>query len=130
MALQSPNQSLEPTAGHRDPHILCYETVQRVCRARCRQRWLSFVSLGVWQAQSRAGVYAEASAIVYTVGQGRGVTAIAKIAGGLVLLRTSRPNSTRIRPSKGKSLHEVEVPAELEPHVCRTLSQRKFLNGR
>ena len=45
-------------------------------------------SLGVWQAQSRAGVYAEASAIVYTLGQSRGVTAIAKIAGGLVLLRT------------------------------------------
>ena len=44
-------------------------------------------SLGVWQAQSRAGVYAEASAIVYTLGQSRGVTAIAKIAGGLVLLR-------------------------------------------
>ena len=45
------------------------------------------VSLGVWQPQSRAGVYAEASAIVYTLGQSRGVTAIAKIAGGLVLLR-------------------------------------------
>jgi len=45
------------------------------------------LSLGVWQAQSRAGVYAEASAIVYTLGQSRGVTAIAKIAGGLVLLR-------------------------------------------
>jgi len=44
-------------------------------------------SLGVWQAQSRAGVYAEASAIVYTLGQSRGVTAIAKIAGGLALLR-------------------------------------------
>jgi len=44
-------------------------------------------TLGVWQAQSRAGVYAEASAIVYTLGQSRGVTAIAKIAGGLVLLR-------------------------------------------
>ena len=44
-------------------------------------------ALGVWQAQSRAGVYAEASAIVYTLGQSRGVTAIAKIAGGLVLLR-------------------------------------------
>jgi len=44
-------------------------------------------SLGIWQAQSRAGVYAEASAIVYTLGQNRGVTAIAKIAGGLVLLR-------------------------------------------
>ena len=29
-------------------------------------------SLGVWQAQSRAGAYAEASAIVYTVGQSRG----------------------------------------------------------
>jgi len=45
------------------------------------------VSLGVWQAQWRAGVYAEASAMVYTSGQGRGVTAIATIAGGLVLLR-------------------------------------------
>ena len=44
-------------------------------------------SSGVWQAQSRAGVYAEASAIVYTLGQSRGVTAIAKIADGLVLLR-------------------------------------------
>jgi len=44
-------------------------------------------SLGVWQAHSRAGVYAEAPAIVYTLGQSRGVTAIAKIAGGLVLLR-------------------------------------------
>ena len=43
--------------------------------------------LGEWQAQSRAGVYAEASAIVCTMGQSRGVTAIAKIAGGLVLLR-------------------------------------------
>jgi len=32
-------------------------------------------------------VYAEASATVYTTGQSRGVTAIAKIAGGLVLLR-------------------------------------------
>ena len=42
---------------------------------------------GVWQAQSRAGVYVEVSAIVYTVDQSRGVTAIAKIAGGLVLLR-------------------------------------------
>ena len=48
---------------------------------------LILFSLGVWQAQSRAGVYAEASAIVYTLGQSRGVTAIAKIAGGLVLLR-------------------------------------------
>ena len=54
-----------------------------------RSRWPSLIlfSLGVWQAQSRAGVYAEASAIVYTLGQSRGVTAIAKIAGGLVLLR-------------------------------------------
>jgi hypothetical protein len=34
-----------------------------------------------------AGVYAEGSAIVYTLGQSRGVTATAKIAGGLVLLR-------------------------------------------
>jgi len=50
------------------------------------KNWAEF-SLGVWQAQSRAGVYAEASAIVYTLGQSRGVTAIAKIAGGLVLLR-------------------------------------------
>ena len=58
---------------------------QRVCRATLP--WLIFFSLGVWQAQSRAGVYAEASAIVYTLGQSRGVTAIAKIAGGLVLLR-------------------------------------------
>jgi hypothetical protein len=41
----------------------------------------------VCHAQSRAGVYAEASAIVYTVGQSREVTAIAKIAGGLVVLR-------------------------------------------
>jgi hypothetical protein len=48
---------------------------------------LSLFSLGVWQAQSRAGVYAEASAIVYTLGQSRGVIAIAKIAGGLVRLR-------------------------------------------
>ncbi len=39
------------------------------------------------RTHSRAGVYAEASAIVYTLGQSRGVTAIAKIAGGLVLLR-------------------------------------------
>jgi hypothetical protein len=45
------------------------------------------VSLGVWQAQWRAGVYVEASAIVYTLGQSKGVTAIAKIAGGLALLR-------------------------------------------
>ena len=44
-------------------------------------------SLGVWKAQSTAGVYAEAFAIVYTLGQGRGLTAIAKIAVGLVLLR-------------------------------------------
>ena len=58
---------------------------QRVCRATLP--WLIFFSLGVWQAQSRAGVYAEASAIVYTLGQSREVTAIAKIAGGLVLLR-------------------------------------------
>jgi hypothetical protein len=58
---------------------------QRVCRATLP--WLIFFSLGVWQAQPRAGVYAEASAIVYTLGQSRGVTAIAKIAGGLVLLR-------------------------------------------
>jgi hypothetical protein len=64
-----------------------YETVLDVCHPRHRQRWLSSVSLDVWQAQSRAGVYAEASAIVYTLGQSRGVTAIAKIAGGLVLLR-------------------------------------------
>ena len=49
--------------------------------------WLISFSLGVWQAQSKAGVYAEASAIVYTLGQSKGVTAIAKIAGGLVLLR-------------------------------------------
>ena len=48
---------------------------------------LILFSLGVWQAQSTAGVYAEASAIVYTLGQSRGVTVIAKIAGGLVLLR-------------------------------------------
>jgi hypothetical protein len=48
--------------------------------------WAQY-SLGVWQAQSRAGVYAEASAIVYALRQSRGVTAIAKIAGGLVLLR-------------------------------------------
>ncbi len=41
----------------------------------------------VWKAQSMAGVYAEASAIVFTLGQSRGLTAIAKIAGGLVLLR-------------------------------------------
>ena len=52
-------------------------------RGRVAELW----SLGVWQAQSRAGVYAEASAIVYTLGQNRGVTAIAKIADGLVLLR-------------------------------------------
>ena len=58
---------------------------QRVCRATLP--WLIFFSLGVWQAQSRAGVYAEASAIVYTLGQSTGATAIAKIAGGLVLLR-------------------------------------------
>ncbi len=45
--------------------------------------------VGAWQAQSKAGVYAEASAIVYTLGQSRGVTAIAKIAGGLVLLPMS-----------------------------------------
>jgi len=49
--------------------------------------WVAYLFLGVWQVQSRAGVYAEASAIVYTLGQSRGVTAIAKIAGGLVLLR-------------------------------------------
>ena len=55
--------------------------------ARSRSRQLIFFSLGVWQAQSRAAVYAEASAIVYMLGQSRGVTAIAKIAGGLVLLR-------------------------------------------
>jgi hypothetical protein len=52
-------------------------------RRNCRHNHM----LGVWRAQSRAGVYAEASAIVYTLGQSRGVTAIAKIAGGLVLLR-------------------------------------------
>jgi len=34
-----------------------------------------------------AGVYAEASAIVFTLGQSAGLTAIAKIAVGLVLLR-------------------------------------------
>lgn len=34
-----------------------------------------------------AGVYAEASVIVYTIDQRRGVTAIAKIADGLMLLR-------------------------------------------
>jgi hypothetical protein len=56
-------------------------------KTRFRQWSLILFSLGVWQAQSRAGVYAEASAIVYTLGQSRGVTAIAKIAGGLVLLR-------------------------------------------
>ena len=56
--------------------------VRLILRTLCAQ-----FSLGVWQAQSRAGVYAEASAIVYTLGQNRGVTAIAKIAGGLVLLR-------------------------------------------
>jgi hypothetical protein len=44
-------------------------------------------SLDVWLAPSRAGVYAGASAIVYMLGQSRGATAIAKIAGGLVLLR-------------------------------------------
>ena len=38
-------------------------------------------SLGVWQAQSRVGVYAEGSAIVYMLGQSREVTAIVKIAG-------------------------------------------------
>src|SRR6266446_10026387 len=57
--------------------------VQRVCRDTLP--WLISFSLGVWQAQSRAGVYAEASAIVYTLDQSMGVTAIAKIAGGLVL---------------------------------------------
>ncbi len=44
------------------------------------------VSLGIWQAQSRAAVYAEASDIVYALGQSREVTAIAKIAGEPVLL--------------------------------------------
>jgi len=58
---------------------------QRVCHDTLP--WLISFSLGVWQAQSRAGVYAETSAIVYTLGQSKGVTAIAKIAGGLVLLR-------------------------------------------
>lgn len=48
---------------------------------------LSLSPLDAWQAQSRAGVYAEASAIVYTAGQSGEVTAIAKIAGGPVLLR-------------------------------------------
>ena len=50
-------------------------------------KWLILVSLGVWQTQSTAGVYVEAFAIVYTLGRSRGVTAIAKITGGLVLLR-------------------------------------------
>ena len=59
--------------------------VQRVCHNTLP--WLISFSLGVWQGQSRAGVYAAASAIVYMIGQSRGVTAIAKIAGGLVLLR-------------------------------------------
>ena len=58
---------------------------QRVCHDTLP--WLISISLGVWRAQSRAGVYAEMSAIVYMLGQSRGVTAIAKIAGGLVLLR-------------------------------------------
>jgi hypothetical protein len=31
----------------------------------------------------------------------------------------SSPTSTRISPSKGQSLQEVEVPAELEPHVLQ-----------
>lgn len=37
--------------------------------------------------QSKAGVYAEPSAIVCTSGQDREVTVTAKIAAGLVLLR-------------------------------------------
>ncbi len=47
---------------------------------------ISSISLSIWQARSRAGVYAEASVIVYTAGPSREVTAIAKIAGELVVL--------------------------------------------
>ena len=68
----------------------CYadETLHNVAQpAALATRWLILVSLGVWQTESRAGVYAEAFAIVYTSGQSGGVTAIAKIAGELVLLR-------------------------------------------
>jgi hypothetical protein len=69
----------------REANVPVTKHVQRVCHHTLP--WLISFSLGVWQAQSRAGVYAEASAIVYTLGQSRGVTAIAKIADGLVLLR-------------------------------------------
>lgn len=46
------------------------------------------LSLGKWQLRLKADVYAEMSAIVSTFGPRRGVTAIAKIAGGLVPLLT------------------------------------------
>jgi hypothetical protein len=38
----------------------------------------------------------------------------------------SRPSSTLIKPSKGQSLHEVEVPAELEQHVLRNTLSKEF----
>ena len=39
----------------------------------------------------------------------------------------SRRNTTKIRPSAGQSLHEVEIPAELQQHVLEnTLATEIF----
>src|SRR5438270_5155990 len=62
--LRRPNQTLQTTpkafasgqAGSRDAHILFYETVERVCRARCRHRWLISFSLGVKMLSGVAAV--------------------------------------------------------------------------
>jgi hypothetical protein len=82
----SSNHAMEPTPPDLPMSLFALQTLN-LQPAGLSAAWLILFSLDVWQAQSRAGVYAEASAIVYTLGQSGGVTAIAKIAGGLLLLR-------------------------------------------